>query len=919
LIKKKRRERNNLKTNKRVSEVSLHIDVDAELDKALSFHQAGNLQQAEERYRKILKANPQNEDALHFLGVLVFQLGQYDTASDLICQAIKLNPEQSIFFDSLGTVLKAQRDTKKAMEAYYRALEINPNNFKTYNNIGVLLQEIGKYQESIQALYKAIAINPKYDEAIYNLGLVLQTQGRLEESIQAYQRVIHLQPDHAGAHNNLGNALQEQGRLEESIQAYQQVIHLQPGYVKAHNNLGIILKEQGRLEESIEAYQRVIHLQPDHVGAHNNLGNALQEQGRLEESIQAYQQAIHLRPQFTEAYYNLGSALQGQGRLGESIEAYQQAIHLQPDYVKAYNNLGIILKEQGRLEESIEAYQQVIHLQPDYVKVHNNLGNALQEQGRLEESIQAYQQAIHLRPDYAEAYSNLGVALQKQGRLEESVQAHQQAIHLQPDYADAYSNLGNALREQGRLEESIQVYQQAIHLRPDHAEAYNNLGNVLREQRRLEESIQAYQQAIHLRPDYAEAYNNLIFSQDFHPDIGLQEQQAERQKWNQRFILPLANSIQLHPNDRNPERLLRIGYVSADFRRHSAAQAFGQLILNYNRKQFDVFCYSGVVKEDELTKRFKDAASGWYSTLGKSDKELVEQIRNDKIDILVDLSGHTSGNRLLTFGYKPAPIQVTGIGHDAPGVTTIDYRLTTSIRTRPEEEKHFVEKPVYLDFSIGFMIPSEIPSVGYLPAYENGHVTFGCLNKFSKTSDDSLELWTSLLKRIPNSKLLLKSGELNDMELRGRTIDHLSHLGVAPNKVILLGGTSQYEHLNTYNQVDISLDTFPYGGGITTFESLCMGSPVVGLTGGLKQSHRNSSAILSPLGLNEWVAKIKDEYVEIACHWASNLGELSELRQELRDRVLTQTAKFVPQIEIAYREMWSRWCRREESSPIYVK
>ena len=193
------------------------------------------------------------------------------------------------------------------------------------------------------------------------------------------------------------------------------------------------------------------------------------------------------------------------------------------------------------------------------------------------------------------------------------------------------------------------------------------------------------------------------------------------------------------------------------------------------------------------------------------------------------------------------------------------------------------------------------------------------MNRFIKVSDESLELWASLLKRIPNSKLLCKSGKLSDIELRKRTIKRLSDLGVSSNRVILLGGTSQYEHLNTYNQVDISLDTLPFGGGITTFESLCMGTPVVGLTDTSKIVHRASSVILSPLGLGEWVAETKDEYVEIACNWVRNLGELAELRQELRDRVLAQTAKFVPQVEIAYREMWSRWCRGEESSPIYIK
>ena len=610
------------------------------------------------------------------------------------------------------------------------------------------------------------------------------------------------------------------------------------------------------------------------------------------------------------------------GQLSQAEQRCQQILRDFPQHADALHLLGVIACQVEEYKIATDLISRALEIdsnqsQPQFSEMYNNLGNALLGQGNLEESIQAYQQAIHLQPQFSEAYYNLGNALRKQGKLEESIKAYQQSIRLQPDHVEAHNNLGIALEEQGKLEESIKNYQQAIHLRPDYAVVYGNLGTVLQKQGKLEESIKAYQQVIHLQPDDVAGYSNLIFAQDFHLGIDLKEQQIERQKWNQRFILPLADSIQSHPNDRNPQRILRIGYVSADFRQHSAAQGFGQLILNYNQTQFEVFCYSGVVKEDKITKRFKDAASGWYSTIGKSDKELVQRIRNDEIDILVDLSGHTSGNRLLAFGYKPAPIQVAGI--DAPGVMTIDYRLTTPIRTRPEEEEHFVEAPVYLDSFIGFMIPMKIPSVGHLPAYENGYMTFGCLNRFSKVSDESLGLWASLLKRIPNSKLLLKSGELNDMELRGRTIDHLSHLGIAPNKVILLGQTSQYEHLKTYNQVDISLDPFPYGGGITTYESLFMGTPVVSLINDLKIVHRNSSATLLPLGLDDWVAKTKDEYVEIVCNWANNLENLSRLREQLRGRMEERMAGFVPQVEIAYREMWSRWCRREESSSIYIK
>lgn len=386
------------------------------------------------------------------------------------------------------------------------------------------------------------------------------------------------------------------------------------------------------------------------------------------------------------------------GQLQQAEQICQQILRDFPQHAEALHLLGVIACQVEEYKIATDLISRAVEIdsnqsQPQFAEMYNNLGNALLGQGNLEESIQAYQQAIHLQPKFAEAYYNLGNALRKQGKLEESIKAYQQSIRLQPDHVEAHNNLGIALEEQGKLEESIKTYQQAIHLRPDYAVVYGNLGTVLQKQGKLEESIKAYQQVIHLQPDDVAGYSNLIFAQDFHLGIDLKEQQIERQKWNQRFILPLADSIQSHPNDRNPQRILRIGYVSADFRQHSAAQGFGQLILNYNQTQFEVFCYSGVVKEDKITKRFKDAASGWYSTLGKSDKELVQRIRKDEIDILVDLSGHTSGNRLLAFGYKPAPIQVTGIGHYPPGAKTIDYHLTTVVKTRPDEEKHFVEKP----------------------------------------------------------------------------------------------------------------------------------------------------------------------------------------------------------------------------------
>ena len=381
----------------------------------------------------------------------------------------------------------------------------------------------------------------------------------------------------------------------------------------------------------------------------------------------------------------------------EVVQACRQLLKTSPHSLAVINILGAALQGLGKLEEAVRAYDKVIQLKPDLAGVYSTRGVALKKLGQLEAAVDSYDQAIELQPDLAEAYSNRGSALQQLGQLEAAVSNYNRAIELQPDYALAHSNRGVALTDLGQLKEGMASYNRAIELQPDYAEAYSNRGNALIELGQLEAAVTSYNRAIELQPDYAQAYSNLIFTQDFLSTMDLIQQQKQRQLWDQRFIQPLQEYHSPHPNQADSERPLRIGYLSADFKRHSAAQGFADLILNYDGKQFQVYCYSGVGigQEDELTVSFQQQASGWRSTQGVTDTALAQQIRQDQIDILIDLSGHTAGNRLLTFGYKPAPIQVTGIGHYPPGLSTIDYRLTTRFCTLPEEEQFFPEQPIY--------------------------------------------------------------------------------------------------------------------------------------------------------------------------------------------------------------------------------
>jgi predicted O-linked N-acetylglucosamine transferase (SPINDLY family) len=381
---------------------------------------------------------------------------------------------------------------------------------------------------------------------------------------------------------------------------------------------------------------------------------------------------------------------------------------------------------------------------------------------------------------------------------------------------------------------------------------------------------------------------------------------------------PLAEKIKPHANSRDPDRRIRIGYVSADFKGHSACIAFAPLILDHDQEHFDIFCYDGNTVADLMTERLRSAATGWRSSAGLSDDALADRIREDSIDILVDLSGHSMGNRVLVFGQKPAPLQVTGIGHMPPGSPTIDYRLTSELHSPPAEEHLYPEKAVYLNVAMGFLPPQESPLVGPGPGAENGDFIFGSFNRLEKISNEALNLWAGILRDVPKSRLLMKSNRLGVRAARERYEDLFSDLGILPERLILLGGTSQREHLETHDRVEISLDTFPHGGGVTTLESLWMGVPVLGLCDYSKNVSRSIKVLCDPLDLGNWATESLDEYHQTAVDWTSKREALADLRQGLRDRVAEVYFRFPLEVEKSYRVMWARWCAGESPTAIDI-
>ncbi|WP_131989384.1 tetratricopeptide repeat protein [Chthoniobacter flavus] len=784
--------------------------------------------------------------------------------------------------------------------------------------------QAGRLAEA-EGLYRQIlAVQPDHAQALHLLGVIALQMGQHEAAENLLRRSIAMAPDNPAAHYDLGNALRSRKRLEDAIAAYRRAIELRPDYVEALHNLGVACKESGRLDEAIAAFQGALRLQPQLMVAHYNLGNALRERKRYGEAIAAYRQAIALGPDYVDAHNNLGVACKEAGRFEEAVAAYQRAIELQPDHAAAHNNLGAAWRERGALDEAIVAQRRAIELRPDFAEAYNNLGVACKERGRTDEAVAAFRRSIELQPDFAETHNNLGNTLQECGRADEAIAAYRRALALQPEYAAAANNLASTLRSVGLLDEATAAIRRALELQPALSDIRNNLGNILKDQGDVEGAIGAYREALQLEPVHPATWQNLIYSLLYQPGGDETTIVREQERWSATLCAPFRPARPSYPNARDPERKLRVGYVSPEYRDHVTGRNLIPLFRCHDHQQFDFVYYSGVFREDWLTGEFRQAADAWTSTVGVSDEALATMIRKDEVDILVDLTQHMGGNRLGAFARRPAPVQVSFAGYPASaGLETIGYRLSDRWvegegekmadgkwqRARGGTERVFLLDSFWCYDPCGVEVP-----VNALPARESGRLTFGCLNNFCKVNEPLLRLWARVLVAVKDARLVLSSPRGSH---RQRTLDFLERAGVAPRRVEFVEPCPRRAYLELYHQLDVVLDTFPYNGHTTSLDALWMGVPVVSLAGKPAVSRAGLSQ-LSNLGLPELVAHSEDEYVAVAARLAGASPRLAELRSTLRTRmegsVLMDGAHLARQMEEAYRAMWQLWCAENSLS-----
>jgi len=643
-------------------------------------------------------------------------------------------------------------------------------------------------------------------------------------------------------------------------------------------------------------------------------GDEFLARGDSGRAAECYRKSADACPLDAEVQYRLAALLRANGQAAEAIESFRNALELNPLFEAAYYDLANVYFEHGDIDAARETMQEAITRIPGIAPFHYFLGYVCKAQNDLDAAAASYRQALATKPDYPDVLSNLGIVLREQGNLDEAVACYLQALALQPNNADLHYNLANALKDQNKLVDAVDSYRRALALKPQFVAAHYNLGNALQPQGKLHEAIASYRRALDLKPDHYDAHCNLVFTLDMSPEESTASQQAERRKWDAAHAAHLIDG-RLYANDPDPERRLRIGYVSADIRQHSAVFAFGPMLARFDPDWFDVFAYSNSAIEDDITRKLQLSVTYWRAIVGESDEAVAELIRADGIDILVDLSGHSAGNRLRVFARKPAPIQVTAWGYAAStGMRAMDVFFADRVVVPPEEKELFVEEVRYLPCVVGYFRPQGFPDVNELPALKAEGITFGSFNRLAKVTEATYDVWAQVLREIAGSLMVIKAGELEDGATRERVLGHFRAAGIGDERIELLGKSSWEEHMAAYNRIDIALDPFPHGGGVTALEGLLMGVPMVTLRCPTIAG-RLSASILTTLGLEDWVAETAGEYVALAQRKTWDLAGLAQLRNELRGRfmasVLGNSQAYVKAAEAEYRLLWREWCARQ--------
>lgn len=769
----------------------------------------------------------------------------------------------------------------------------------------------GRLEEAEQALARIVAEVPRDHGAQHALAAIAVRTGRFELAAERARAALAHARREPTYLLTLGVACAGAGRTEAAADAFRRAVRERPAYPEAWFNLGLALRRLARHGEAAQALRRAAALDPSNPTAQNEFGLALAAAGRGEEAIAAFRAAIALAPGDADAHNNLGMALRLAGRPEDALAALKAARAVAPDDPLVANNLGLALQALGRFGEARECLEAAVATQPDFAEAHANLSLLLETQGDLELAEAAARRAEAAAPGAPDVLVRLGSVLRARGCEAEAIAAFGSALAAAPEHADALSGLGLALLAAGRVDEALDRLERCAALRPDSATAANNVAVAHRMRGDLARAVAECRRAVALDPDYGPARSNLLASLNYLPGVPVGEILAEHRRFGERLEAPLRPRWPAHGNARDPERRLRIGYVSGDFRNHAMAFSLAPVLAHHDPARNEIVCYANHAADDEVTARLRAGAREWHRVAGMSDAAVADLVRTHGVDVLVDLSGHTALNRLGVFARKPAPVQVAWLGYvTSTGLGAIDCRLTDARADPPgADEAGYTEVLVRLPWVTVFEPPAAAPPVAPPPSLGGSPFTFACLNHLAKVNGEVVALWSRVLAAAPDARLLF--GNAGEPGTQDRIAEAFAIHGIPRARLVFRPRMPLADFLALHGEVDLALDAFPYNGGATSCHSLWMGVPFVTLCGD-RYMARMGASLLAEVGLDAFVARSPDEYVSIASSAARAPERLAALRATLRDRLsaspLLDGPGFARSLEAAYRSIWRAWC-----------
>jgi protein O-GlcNAc transferase len=706
-------------------------------------------------------------------------------------------------------------------------------------------------------------------------------------------------------------SLHRQGNLTAAEQLYRSILAAHPRHFEALHLLGVLRVQQNRSADALPLFEQALAINPHATDALANSATALMAVGRPVDALGRLEVLQALKPTDAQTLYSKGVVLAALGRRDEAIAAYDAAITIRPDHWLAMFNLGNEHAAAARYLEALPVFDKALVLTPNHIDVLINSANVLAKLGRSEAALERLNRVLALQPHHLVALTNRANVLKQLRRYDLALADYDRVLAADPDNDAALFNRGNALIDLGRNNDAVDCLRRASALRPDAADIHASYGNALFDSRKPAEAVAEFRRALALAPNDPDVHSNLIFALNFDATATAADHQAERLRFGRRYEA-LPSTTGDHGNVPDPARRLRIGYVSAHFRSQAATFSFGGVIVCHDPKQFEIVCFSDTKEEDEITERLRSATNAWHRTQALSHEQLADLVRAERVDILVDLVGHMRGYRLPAFACKPAPIQVTAWGEPTgTGVKAIDYLFADPVLVPASERSLLVERVVDIPNFLGYWTPEPLPQPGPLPARGRGYVTFGSFNRLTKVLEPVLRAWAEIMRAVPNSRLVLKDGLFDHDSYQAQILATLRAEGIAAERISVLDRMDRTAHFAAYQNIDVALDPFPHGGGMTTLDALSMGVPVITMPGRTISS-RLAAATLTALDLSEFIAADIEGYVALAQATARDLDNLARARSTLRSRLtnsqLGDPARYARAVEAAYRNIWRSWC-----------